>query len=109
MSKDKINVDQIKKALEKKKKLDKKNKIINTYDGSTFPKKTKIDDGLPKIKNTYDGSTFPKKIIIDDDMPKIKNTYGPNRTSQKSDKQNLRSGGLALRGLGRAFMKGGKV
>mgnify|MGYP005647973855 CR=1 FL=1 len=25
------------------------------------------------------------------------------------DKQNLRSGGLALRGLGRAFMKGGKV
>jgi len=104
-----MDEEKIKKALEKKKKLDKKNKIKNTYDGSTFPKKIKIDDGLPKIKNTYDGSTFPKKIKIDDDLPKIKNTYGPNRNSQKGGKQMLRGGGIAIKGLGRAFQKGGKV
>jgi len=105
-----MSAEKIKKALEKKKKLDKKNKIKNTFDGSTFPKKIKINDDLPKIKNTFDGSTFPKKIKIDDDLPKIKNTYGPNRNSQEGGgKQMLRGGGIAIRGLGRAFQKGGKV
>ena len=95
MDKDKINADEIKKALKNKKK------IKNTYDPSTFPG---AKNKNKKIKSTYDPSTFPgakDKNILDqlgletEKLPKIKNTYGPNRTSQKSDKQNLRSGGRA--------------
>jgi hypothetical protein len=102
MSAEEIKTEEIKKALEEKKKKRKK----------FLPKpitSIKIDDGLPKIKNTYDGSTLPKKIKIDDDLPKIKNTYGPHKNSQKISKQMLKGGGIAIRGLGRAFQKGGKV
>ena len=88
----------------------------NVYKGETGSPFKNVDDlGSPPIfrqKNIKPGSEIKKNKEIGEKLKKEfrkKDKEKPLRDLQMGGSKYLRGGGIAQRGLGRAFMKGGRV
>jgi len=88
----------------------------NVYKGETGSPFKNVDDlGSPPIfrqKNIKPGSEIKKNKEIGEKLKKEfkkKDKEKPLRDQQMGGSKYLRGGGISQRGLGRAFMKGGRV